>query len=48
MPNWDQDRYWTGYYTTDPHLKKVCKDFSRLVNFYRKSLLMLGNYNQYK
>ena len=36
MPNWDQDHYWTGYYTTDPDLKKICKDFSRLVNFYRK------------
>ncbi len=36
MPNWDQDHYWTGYYTTDPDLKKVCKDFSRLVNLFRK------------
>lgn len=36
IPNWDQDHYWTGYYTTDPDLKKICKDFSRLVNFYRK------------
>lgn len=18
IPNWDQDRYWAGYYTTDP------------------------------
>ena len=40
IPNWDQDRYWTGYYTTDPTLKKACKDFSRLVNFYRKVLLV--------
>ena len=39
MPNWDQDRYWVGYYTTDPELKKVCKDFSRIVNLYRKILL---------
>ena len=39
IPNWDQDRFWTGYYTTDPQLKKVCKDFSRLINFYRKTLL---------
>lgn len=36
IPNWDQDHYWTGYYATDPDLKKKCKDFSRLVNFYRK------------
>ena len=39
MPNWDQDRYWVGYYTTDPILKKKCKDFSRLVGLYRKLLL---------
>ena len=39
MPNWDQDRYWTGYYTTDPNLKKYCKDLSRLVNLYRKILM---------
>lgn len=39
IPNWDQDRYWVGYYTTDPSLKKACKDFSRLINFYRKALL---------
>lgn len=36
MPNYDQDHYWSGYYTTDPDLKKICKDFSRLVNIYRK------------
>lgn len=41
IPNWDQDRYWTGYYTTDPQLKKACKDYSRLINFYRKSLLQM-------
>lgn len=46
MPNWDQDRYWTGYYTTDPALKKICKDFSRIVNFYRKSLLVSNAYEQ--
>ena len=39
MPNYDQDHYWSGYYTTDPELKKICKDFSRLVNLYRKILL---------
>lgn len=39
MPNYDQDHYWSGYYTTDPDLKKICKDFSRLVNLYRKILL---------
>lgn len=39
MPNWDQDRYWSGYYTSDPQLKVQCKDFSRLVNLYRKMLL---------
>ena len=39
MPNWDQDRYWSGYYTSDPQLKKYCKDFSRLVNLFRKVLL---------
>lgn len=36
MPNYDQDHYWSGYYTTNPELKKVCKDFSRLVNLFRK------------
>jgi hypothetical protein len=36
MPNWDQDHYWSGYYTTNPELKKVCKDYSRLVNIFRK------------
>lgn len=44
MNNWDQDRFWTGYFTTDPQLKKACKDFSRIINFYRKSLLSLNNY----
>lgn len=39
MPNWDQDRYWSGYYTSDPQLKKNCKDFSRLINLFRKLLL---------
>ena len=41
IPNRDQDRFWTGYYTTDPTLKKTCKDFSRLVNLYRKVLLSI-------
>jgi hypothetical protein len=36
MPNYDQDHYWSGYYTTNPELKKVCKDFSRLLNLFRK------------
>lgn len=36
MPNYDQDHYWAGYYTTDPALKKICKDYSRLVNLYKK------------
>jgi hypothetical protein len=39
MSNWDQDRYWSGYYTTDPDLKIICKDFSRLVNLYRKNMV---------
>ena len=39
MPNWDQDHYWNGYYTTDPDLKKKCKDFSRLLNFGRKHFI---------
>ena len=39
MPNWDQDRYWNGYYTSDPNLKKICKDYSRIVNLFRKVLL---------
>lgn len=39
MPNWDQDRYWSGYYTTDPDLKIICKDFSRLLNLYRKNMV---------
>jgi hypothetical protein len=43
MPNWDQDHYWTGYYTTDPDLKKVCKDFSRLVNLFRKICIKNNN-----
>lgn len=47
MPNWDQDRYWSGFFTTDPLLKKFCKDFSRLVNFYRKSLLSTNSYKVY-
>lgn len=46
MPNWDQDRYWTGYYTTDPALKLICKDFSRIVNFYRKTLLISNKYKE--
>lgn len=46
MTNWDQDRFWTGYFTTDPLLKKACKDYSRIVNFYRKSLLLLNAYSQ--
>lgn len=48
MPNWDQDRYWTGFFTTDPQLKKICKDFSRLVNFYRKTLLFNNKYSDNK
>jgi hypothetical protein len=36
MPNFDQDHYWSGYFTTNPALKVICKDFSRLVNLYRK------------
>lgn len=36
LPNFDQDHYWAGYYTTNPELKIICKDFSRLVNLYRK------------
>lgn len=36
LPNFDQDHYWSGYFTTNPELKIVCKDFSRLVNLYRK------------
>ena len=36
MSNWDQDRYWSGYFTTDPDLKIVCK---RLINLVRKILV---------
>jgi hypothetical protein len=36
LPNYDQDHYWSGYYTSNPQLKIVCKDFSRLSNLYRK------------
>ena len=36
LPNYDQDHYWTGYYTSNPQLKIVCKDFSRMVNLFRK------------
>ena len=39
MPNWDQDRYWSGYYTSDPQLKIKCKHFSRLINLFRKLIL---------
>ena len=39
MPNYDQDHYWSGYFTTNPMLKIVCKDFSRLINLYRKIFL---------
>ena len=38
MPDWDQDRYWTGYYTTDPQLKKKCRDSSRMLNFYKRAI----------
>lgn len=38
MPDWDQDRYWVGYYTTDPLTKKVCRDTSRTLHFYKKAL----------
>jgi hypothetical protein len=37
MPNYDQDHYWSGYYTTNPELKIICKDFSRLLNLFRKT-----------
>lgn len=46
MPDWDAGRYWSGYFTTDPLLKKVCKDYSRLLNFYKKSLVQ--SYSQGK
>ena len=36
IPNFDQDHYWAGYYTTNPMLKVICKDFSRLSNLFRK------------
>lgn len=39
MPNYDEGSYWAGYYTTYPELKKLCKDSSRLLNFYKKALL---------
>lgn len=39
MPNYDYGNYWTGYYTTDPALKKICKDYSRLVNVYKKIIV---------
>lgn len=39
IPNWDYGNYWTGYYTTDPALKKMCKDYSRLINLYKKLIV---------
>lgn len=39
MTNWDQDRYWSGYFTTDPQLKIICKSFSRLFNLAKKNLI---------
>jgi len=36
MPNYDQDHYWSGYYTSNPELKIICKDFSRILNLFRK------------
>lgn len=41
MPDWDQDRYWAGYYTTDPLSKKACRDSSRTLHFYKKALVNL-------
>lgn len=38
MPDWDQDRYWSGYYTTDPLSKKKCRDTSRILHLFKKSL----------
>jgi len=43
MPNFDQDHYWSGYYTTNPDLKKICKDYSRLVNLFRKVIAKNSN-----
>lgn len=39
MPNYERGGYWTGYYTTYPELKKLCRDSSRLLNFFKKALL---------
>ena len=43
MPIWDYDSflYWTGYYTTNPFIKKIIKDFSRLLQIFKKSTLLL-------
>ena len=43
MPNFDQDHYWSGYYTTNPDLKKICKDYSRLLNLFRKVIAKNSN-----
>jgi hypothetical protein len=47
IPNWDQERYWSGYYTSNPLIKKICKDLSRLINFYKKSLFSTNTYANY-
>lgn len=40
LPYWHRDRYWNGFYTINPHLKKDSKDFSRLLDFYKKMILL--------
>ena len=42
LANYDQDHYWTGFYTSNPDLKRICKDFSRIVNLYRKVMVLSG------
>lgn len=39
MPDWDQDRYWAGYFTTDPVIKKKCRDTSRIMHFYKRAIV---------
>ena len=40
MPNWDQGYYWSGYFTTGPSLKKIVRDGGRLLNSFRKLIVL--------
>lgn len=43
MPIWDYDSglYWTGYYTTDQHHKKIYRDAGRYLYAVRKAFTPL-------